>query len=158
MTDLRQKWDALVNDPERPVAEYVEHERALQEHEGEKLTRLKIMTRAQEIRTWFLKLPMADRKIFLDVLTADEDGAMTRMFSLQATVESKGVDDDYIEAVKPGVLAPRVDGVPNVVKAYTALNRVVGKQKLAKQLKQKMLEGSRTALPPGRTLTLPGKP
>ena len=88
MTDLT-KWDAIVNDPERPVAEYVEHERALQEYEGEKLTRLKIMTRAQEIRTWFLKLPMADRKIFLDVLTADEDGAMTHMFSLQATWSRK---------------------------------------------------------------------
>ena len=32
------KWDAMVVNPEMPIAEYLEHEKALQEYEGEKLT------------------------------------------------------------------------------------------------------------------------
>ena len=146
------KWDAMVHNPEMPIAEYLEHEKALQEYEGEKLTRLKIMTRAQEIRTWFLKLSMANRKIFLDVLTSDTDGgAMARLFALQSKLEAKGVDDDYLAPLKPGVLAGSVAAAPGPMK------RIMREQKRAKQLKQKMLTaGSPTALPPGRALALPG--
>ena len=155
MTDLKRKWDALVNNPEIPVAEYLENEKALQDREGKKLNRLAIMTRAQRTRAWFLGLSMADRKIFLDVLTADDDGAMANLFALQAKVASK-VDDDYLDALKPGVLAPHVDGAPEVIKAFTAMNRVVGKQKRAKRREQKLASGSHTELPPGRVLALPG--
>lgn len=155
MTNLDQKWDALVNNPEIPIAEYLENEKALQEREGEKLNRLAIMTRAQRTRAWFLGLSMADRKIFLEVLTADDDGAIAKLFALQAKVESK-VDDAYLEAVKPGVFAPPRDGKPDVVKAYTALNRVVAKQGRARERKQKLASGSRAALPTPSVLRLPG--
>ena len=76
------------------VAEFVAHEHALREHEADKLNRLEILIFAQRTRTKFLGLSIPDRKIFLDVLTSDDGGSMTRLFELQNQVEAEHLTED----------------------------------------------------------------
>jgi hypothetical protein len=153
--DVRPVWNAMVDDPEVPIADYLEHEKALQDYEGQKLNRLQIMTWAQQTRARFLRLSMADRKIFLDVLTADEGGAMAHLFAMQAQLEAKGVDDNQIKVKKAAVKALKPGG--HIDDAIKPIRRALRGQQQAKQREQKMLTaGSRAALPPGRALALPG--
>lgn len=153
--ETRAVWNTVVPNPEVPIAEYLEHEKALQEYEGKKLNRLEIMTWAQRTRARFLRLSMADRKIFLDVLTADEGGAMAHMFSLQAKLESEGVDDDQLKLTKTMTKALKPGG--HIDDAIAPIRKGLREQKRTVQREQKMLTaGSRTALPPGRALALPG--
>ena len=154
--ECRVLWDTVMSTASHSsVAEYLEHEKALQDYEGQKLNRLQIMTWAQQTRARFLRLSMADRKIFLDVLTADEGGAMARMFSLQAKLESEGVDDDQLKLTKAATKALKPGG--HIDDAIAPVRKALNGQKQAKQREQKMLTaGSRAALPPGRALALPG--
>ena len=143
-------------DSARPeIREYLEHEKALQEYEGKKLNRLQIMTWAQQTRSRFLRLSMADRKIFLDVLTADEGGAMAHMFSLQAKLEEEGVDDAQLKLIKTATKALKPGG--HIDDAIVPVKKALREQKRSLQREQKMLTaGGRAALPPGRALALPG--
>ena len=155
LDETRAVWNTIATDPEIPIAEYLEHEKALQDYEGQKLNRLQIMTWAQQTRARFLRLSMADRKIFLDVLTADEGGAMAHMFALQAKLESEGVDDNQLKLTKVATKALNPGGHINDVIA--PVRKALRGQKQAKQSEQKMLTaGSRAALAPGRALALPG--
>lgn len=151
----RAIWNTVVPNPEIPIAEYLEHEKALQEYEGKKLNRLEIMTWAQRTRARFLSLSMADRKIFLDVLTADEGGAMAHMFALQAKLEAEGVDDAQLKLTKTVTKALKPGG--RIDDAIAPVKKALREQKRNVQREQKMLTaGSRTALPPDRALALPG--
>lgn len=151
--ETRAVWDSIAPNPE--IREYLDHEQALQEYEGKKLNRLQIMTWAQQTRARFLRLSMADRKIFLDVLTADEGGAMSRMFSLQAKLESEGVDDDQLKLTKAATKALKPGG--HIDDAIAPVKKGLREQKRKVQREQKMLTASsRATLPPGRALALPG--
>lgn len=151
--ELHAVWDSIAPDPE--IREYLEHEKALQEYEGKKLNRLQIMTWAQQTRSRFLRLSMADRKIFLDVLTADEGGAMAHMFSLQAKLEEEGVDDAQLKLIKTATKALKPGG--HIDDAIVPVKKALREQKRSLQREQKMLTaGGRAALPPGRALALPG--
>jgi hypothetical protein len=90
---------------------YVDHQQALQEHESDKLNRLQVMLFAQRTRTKFLGLGLADRKIFLDVLTADDNGSMSQMFALQAEMDNEKFTDDDVKLDKVARKAKTMDKV-----------------------------------------------
>ena len=146
--------EAAFGDPfgdESTVDKYVEHEQALQEHEGKKVKRLQIMLFAQRVRARFLSLSMADRKIFLDVLTADEGGAMTRMFALQAQVASE-ITDDQLALAKMAAKPANSD-----LAATIAVCKLYDKQTRSQERQKKLrASSSRPALPAGRALSLTG--
>ena len=155
--DARTIWSVVETaQTGSPAQLYQQHQQALQEFEHEKLNRLEIMTWAQLTRTRFLRLSMADRKIFLDVLTADENGAFTKLFNLQAQLEAAGVTDAELKllaawkkAEKPGA------NTEDIVKAVR--KELAGQQKKLKAravLELPPAEGP--ALPENTTLSLPG--
>jgi hypothetical protein len=153
-TDYREIWDAVV--PDSDVAEYLQHEQAMQEYEGKKLNRLQLMTWAQRTRTRFLSLSMADRKIFLDVLTADENGSFTRMFALQARIEANGVTDKTLLLKKVAVKALKSGGRGD--NAIQPVRKQLKKQAQEQAREQKLLtDKSPILLPARRVLSLPGQ-
>jgi len=157
LAEAREIWSVVeIGRTGSPAEQYQQHRQALQDLEHEKLNRLQIMTWAQQTRTRFLRLPMADRKIFLGVLTADENGAFTKLFKLQAQLEAAGVTDAKLKlleawkkAEKPGA------NTEDIVKAVR--KELAGQQKKLKAravLELPSAEGP--ALPENKTLSLPG--
>jgi len=83
-----------------PVGEYLEHLRAMKNAEEKKLRHLATMKLAQQTRTKFLRMSLEERKVFLDVLTADADGSFTTLFAMQQDLSARGVDDGELELVE----------------------------------------------------------
>jgi len=155
--DARTIWSVVeAGQTGSPAQRYQQHHQALQDFEHEKLNRLQIMTWAQQARTRFLRLSMADRKIFLDVLTADENGAFTKLFKLQAQLEAAGVTDAKLKlleawkkAEKPGA------NTKDIVKAVR--KELAGQQtKLKARAVLELPLADGPALPENKTLSLPG--
>jgi len=153
----RESWKVLQSTAsDSASSRYIKHEEALQEFENEKLNKLQIMRWAQQTRTRFLRLSMADRRVFLDVLTADEHGAFSKMFELQTEVAAEGTTDDdlkltrrAIKLLEPGKSEKHIDDV------LPEIRRVSRKQKTKKQQRAALTAGTKQALPAG-SLNLPG--
>jgi len=157
LVEAREMWSAVeMARTGSPAQQYQQHQQALQDFEHEKLNRLQIMTWAQQTRTRFLRLSMADRKIFLDVLTTDENGAFTKLFKLQAQLEAAGVTDAELKLLEAWKKAERPGAnAEDVVKAVR--KELAGQQKKLKAravLELPPAEGP--ALPESKTLSLPG--
>jgi hypothetical protein len=131
----------------RTIKEYLEHEKSLREYEGEKLNRLEIMAWAQRTRTRFVGLSMQDRKVFLDVLTADENKSISHMLSLQHKLEAEGIDDNILAIGRAGG-----DGYEReIIKA----RKTQKTQKKLSTRRQRLLSAAPdNALPAGRVLAL----
>ena len=83
-----------------PVGAYLEHRRAMQQTEDKKLRHLATMKLAQQVRAKFLRMSLEERKVFIDVLTADADGSFTTLFALQTDLVERGVDDEDLALVE----------------------------------------------------------
>jgi hypothetical protein len=157
LAEAREIWNVVkMQQPDSPAHQYQQHQKALQDSENEKLNRFQIMTWAQQTRTRFLRLSMADSKIFLDVLTADENGAFTKLFKLQSQIEAAGVTDAELKlleawkkAEKPGA------NTDDIVKAVR--KELAGQQKKLKaRAVLELSPAEEPALPEYKTLSLPG--
>ena len=157
LAEAREIWGVVeMQQPDSPAQQYRQHQEALRDLEHEKLNRLQVMTWAQKIRTHFARLSMADRKIFLDVLASDENGAFTKLFTLQAQLEAAGVTDAelklleaWTKAEKPGT---NTDDSVKAVRKELAMQKK--KLKARAVLELPPVEGA--ALPAKKKLSLPG--
>lgn len=148
IAEARDVWSVVqMARPDSAAQRYRKHQSALRNLEDEKLHRLQIMKWAQETRARFLRLSLADRKLFLEVLMADENQAFSKLFALQSELEASGVNDEELKLLdawekeqKPGALIG---------------DCVQGARKAIKQQKKLRQQRATLELPPAEPPALP---
>jgi len=134
---------------------YRKHQAALQALEDEKLNRLQIMKWAQETRSRFLRLSMANRKLFLEVLTADENQAFSTLFALQGELDAAGVTDDNLKMLDAWEQSSKSGAHVNDCVAGTK-KEIKRQKKLQTARETLQLPSSERPALPKATLSLPG--
>jgi hypothetical protein len=137
---------------------YLNHQDALRDLENEKLNRMQIMQLAQRTRAKFLSWTMEERKIFLDVLTADEHGNFTEMFALQAELAAEGITDaDLAITRKASKLLEPGKKTKHINDAVPEISRAIRGQKTKKAERAALMAPRAVKALPQATLTLPGQ-
>jgi hypothetical protein len=153
--EAQEVWTVLgMTRADSPAKRLRDHEGALRALEHEKLNRLQLMTWAQQIRARFLSLSMADRKLFLGVLTADTFGSFTKLFELQAEVQSAGITDEKLKLFDTAVK----HGLAGTEKSIVSVKRRIRQQEENRGARETIKLNSRQRALPPATLSLPGVP